>query len=405
MRRPLHTASAAAFPLRARTARRHARCPASACFRLETMCFRLKQIVSNVRCVGRVHPGRATRGEASAERPGAEGTIVDAPAVACDKPRVQAALTGIGPYRITRMLAAEDEQTLFLGHPEGDPGRRVTIAVQHAALAADPALAKAFELRAKVALRLRDRPDPVVASGRDAGVAVSASGARPWAVWDPLDGASLEQLMAGRKRFRMAIGPATNLLIALLDALATAARARVVHGKLRASDVWVTPEGWVKVCNFGADDDPRADFLAVARIAQELGTEWVPEVDAWIDALQREEPPWKNADEARRAFPLTATETGKAALQKASRAAVRKLLPASSLDEEGPPAQAPPASRAHESGVRAARGPRGDGKAAALEARRERARRESVRAARQARRVAIICALCLSVAILVEVCR
>ncbi len=313
---------------------------------------------------------------------------------------MQAALTGIGPYRITRMLAAEDEQTLYLGHPEGDAARRVTIAVQHAALAADPALAKAFELRAKTAMRLRDRPDPVVAAGRDAGVAVSATGARPWAIWDPLDGVSLEQLMAGRKRFRMAIGPATNLLIALLDALATAARARVVHGRLRVSDIWVTPEGWVKVGNFGAEDDPRADFLAIARIAQELGTEWVPEVDAWIDALQREEPPWKNADEARRAFPLTATDAGKSALQKASRSAARKLTP-----DDGEDAAPEPAAKPAPAPPRPRGSARAEPRAAALEAKRARARREAARAATQARRVALLCLLCALVAIGLEVCR
>ena len=314
---------------------------------------------------------------------------------------MQAALTGIGPYRIMRMLAAEDEQTLFLGHPEGDPGRRVTVAVQHAALAADPALATAFELRAKTALRLRDRPDPVIAAGRDAGVAVSASGARPWAVWDALDGVSLEQLMAGRKRFRMAIGPATNLLISLLDALSTAARARVVHGRLRASDIWVTPEGWVKVCNFGADDDPRADFLAVARIAQELGTEWVPEVDAWIDGLQREDPPWKNAEDARRAFPLTATEAGKSALQKASRSAVRKLQPdEGATDVPETTSDAAPRTRPTKT-----RKPAGESRAGALEARRERIRREAERTARQARRVAALCLLCAMVAVAFELCR
>ncbi len=315
---------------------------------------------------------------------------------------MQAALTGIGPYRITRVLAAEDEQTLYAGHPETDPGRRVTLAVQHAALATEPDLARAFETRARVAMRLRERPDPVIAAARDAGVAVSASGARPWVAWDALDGASLAQLIAGKKRFRMPIGPATNVLVSILDALATAARARIVHGRLRLTDVWVTPEGWVKVCNFGSEDDPRADFLAVARIAQELGTDWLPEIDAWLDALQREDPPFRNAEEARRAFPLVATDAGKAALQKASRAAARKASPdtpgpAGDLDPPAPaPAQAP---------SRAAARPKARPKADVLEARRARARRRAARTAIQARRVAMLCVAVALSAALLTLCR
>lgn len=322
---------------------------------------------------------------------------------------MQAALTGIGPYRITRVLAAEDEQTLYAGHPEADPARKVTLAVQHAALASEPELARAFETRARVAMRLRERPDPVVAAGRDAGVAVSASGARPWAAWDPLDGASLEQLMAGRKRFRMAIGPATNLLISVLDALAAAARARLVHGRLRASDIWVTPEGWVKVCNFGCEDDPRADFLAVARIAQELGTDWVPEVDAWLDALQREDPPWRNAEEARRAFPLSATDNGRSGLQKAARAAARKATPDSGADEPNPGADAAsapvPGGSVGPGGSRSVGAARKRTPAELREARLARARREAARTAVQARRVAFLCALLALLAVGLEVCR
>jgi hypothetical protein len=312
---------------------------------------------------------------------------------------VHAELTGIGPYRLTRTLAAGDTHTLYLGHLDGDPDRQVSVAVLHAALASDATVAEAFAHRARVALRLRGAGVPNVAAPLDSGVAAEVSATRPWVASEPVDGVSLEQLIAEKKRFRLPIDAATNLFIALLDALAGAARLRVVHGRLRASDIWLSADGRVRVTGFGADDDPRADFLALARLAQEVGTDWVPEVDAWLDALQREEPPFASAKEARAAFPLTETEAGRSRLLRTVKASLKKRDVAGAPSGGGAPSGTSPG---HQDSDAPAAG-RARLRRAPPIIRRPATPEEAERAAREARRVAVFCGAVFALGLLLEV--
>jgi len=291
---------------------------------------------------------------------------------------MHAELTGIGPYRLTAMLAAEDTQTIYAGHAESDPDRRVTVAVLHAALAADRKVLAAFETRARVALKLKHVKAPGAATGRDRGVASGPGGDRPWVVWDPVDGLSLEQLIAQKKRFKLAEDGASNLILSVLDALAAVGKEGIAHGHLRASDIWLSADGDVRVANFGAEGDARMDFLALGRIAAELGTDWSPEVNAWLDALQREEPPWRDAAAARAAFPAEVSEAGLKRLQRMVRGALKKLRP-----EPAPEVPRPPATPPAEAQGPAPRAPK--------RARRAMSPQELERAARQAKVVALIC--------------
>jgi hypothetical protein len=117
----------------------------------------------------------------------------------------------------------------------------------------------------------------------------------------------------------------------------------------------------------------------------------VPEADAWLDALQQEDPPWKNADEARQAFPLTVTEAGRARLARAVKGAVRKR------DEGKEPGSAAPTS-----------GAQSDRAQAPVPRLRPLSRRpatpeEAERAAREARRVVYVCLGILAFGLVAEV--
>lgn len=308
---------------------------------------------------------------------------------------MHAELTGIGPYRLTRTLAAGDTQTLYLGHPDGDPERPLAISVLHAALAADPAVADAFATRARVALRLRGAGIPGVSAALDVGVASAVSAVRPWVACEPVEGVSLEQLIAEKKRFRLPLEAATNLFIAILDALAGAARHRIVHGRLRAGDIWLAADGRIRVTGFGAEDDPRADFLALARLAQEIGTDWVPEVDAWLDALQREDPPFANAAEARAAFPLTLTDAGRTRLLRVVKGSLKKR------EAQSTAVDAPLRAALSEAGATPPR-PEPLRRAPPI-LRRPATPEEAERAAREARRVAVFCGAVFALGLLLEI--
>jgi len=309
-------------------------------------------------------------------------------------------LTGIGPYRLTRMLAAGDSQTVYLGHLDGDPEDKVTVTVLHAALASDPAVADAFLQRAHVGAKLKGKRLRGVSAVRDSGTATALTVSRPWVASEPVHGVNLEQLIAEKKRFKLPVDAATNLVIRILDALAGAAKHRVVHGHLRASDIWLDSDGQVSIAHFGVADDPQADFLAVTRLLQEIGTDWVPEVDAWLDGLQREDPPFRNAEEARAAFPLTLTDAGHKRLARTAKASLKKRTASNSPGSDAAGTTSPGAA-AGATPTRRAAGRRVPRLRPII--RRPATPEEAERAAREAQRIATICLFILGLGLAIEV--
>jgi serine/threonine protein kinase len=195
----------------------------------------------------------------------------------------------------------------------GAEARPMALKVLHGALAQDTAEADAFLMRMKVHERLTrlDHPGIVACHG------VEVIGGRPVATLELVDAVSLDRLFPERGKPRFSLEAATNLLLAVMDALAAAANDKVVHGRLTPGDVLVHADGSVMVTGFGKDGPARADFLALHRLAQSLGAPWLPEVDAWLDSLAAETPPWKDMRAARLAFPLAYTDAGQKALDRA----------------------------------------------------------------------------------------
>jgi serine/threonine protein kinase len=255
-------------------------------------------------------------------------------------------LTGIGSWRLLEVLGTGEHATVYRALDAsalGAEARPKALKVLHGALAQDEREVEAFIERAGHHARLAriDHAQIVTCHG------VHHIGGRPFAVLDLVDAVSLERLFPERGRPKFSIDAATNLLLGVLDALSAAAHERVVHGRLGASDVLVHADGSVMLTGFGKDGPPRADFLAIHRLAQSLGAPWLPEVDAWLDQLASESPPWKDVRGARAAFPLAYTEAGKKALDRSVRGRRKKDQKATSESEPTPsePIAARPRSR------------------------------------------------------------
>lgn len=189
----------------------------------------------------------------------------------------------------------------------------MAVKVLHAALAQDPVECEAFIARMRVHERLTRLDHPGIVACH----AVEVIGGRPIAVMELVDAVSLERLFPERGKPRFSLEAATNLLLAVMDALSAAANDKGVHGRLGPGDVLVHADGTVMLTGFGKDGPARADFLALHRLAQSLGAPWLPEVDAWLDSLAAETPPWKDMRAARLAFPLAYTDAGQRALDRA----------------------------------------------------------------------------------------
>lgn len=253
-------------------------------------------------------------------------------------------LNGIGPWRLIEAIGAGERATVYRALREGAPPGSPFVAVKvlHAALATDPAAVEAFLARAQVGLRLSRMEHPAIVP-----VLEVVPGPRPYLVSELQDAVSLERLMPERGRAKVPLEAGTNLVIAVLDALAAAANDRLVHGRLAPSDVLVRADGLVRVTSFGQEGDARTDFLAVHRLCQSLGSPWLPEVDAWLDRLAAEDVPWRDARGARGAFPLAFTEYGGAGLErlvKNRRKKDQKAAELAAAEAAGLPAPTPSAS-------------------------------------------------------------
>lgn len=226
---------------------------------------------------------------------------------------MKAELNGIGPWRLLEALGAGERATVYRAAREGAPPGSPLVAVKvlHAALAADPAANEAFLARAKIAQRLSRMEHPAIVPVLDV-----VPGPRPYLVLELQDALALERLLPERGRAKVALEAGTNLVIAVMDALAAAANDKLVHGRIGPSDVLVRADGLVRLTSFGQEGDARSDFLGVHKLCQTLGSPWLPEVDAWLDRLAAEDCPWKDIRAARQAFPLAFTDYGQAGLER-----------------------------------------------------------------------------------------
>jgi serine/threonine-protein kinase len=146
-----------------------------------------------------------------------------------------------GRYRIGERIARGGMASVFLGHDER-LDRAVAIKVMHAGLGDDEEFSQRFEREARAAAKLNHRGVVAVFDqGRDGDVT--------YLVMEYVPGRTLRDVM--RAETPMAPLRALRLLAEVLTALSAAHRAHLVHRDVKPENVLITPDGEVKVADFG----------------------------------------------------------------------------------------------------------------------------------------------------------
>lgn len=146
-----------------------------------------------------------------------------------------------GRYRVSERIARGGMASVFLGHDER-LDRPVAIKVMHAGLGDDEEFSQRFEREARAAAKLNHRGVVAVFDqGRDGDVT--------YLVMEYVPGRTLRDVM--REETPMPPLRALRLLAEVLTALSAAHRAHLVHRDVKPENVLITPDGEVKVADFG----------------------------------------------------------------------------------------------------------------------------------------------------------
>jgi beta-lactam-binding protein with PASTA domain len=167
------------------------------------------------------------------------------------------ALTGAvldGRYRLDAKIARGGMATVYSGF-DLRLDRPVAVKVMHAALAEDEAFVERFRREAKSAARL-SHPNVVAIydQGEDDG--------RVYLVMEHVTGTTLRALL--REHGHLSPGQSLDIADGVLTALAAAHAAGLVHRDVKPENVLVTPDGRVKVADFGLARAIEASHYSVA---------------------------------------------------------------------------------------------------------------------------------------------
>lgn len=311
-------------------------------------------------------------------------------------------LQGLGPFRLQRVLGEGERAVVYDADREG-VGLGGALKVLRPALCADAEERDAFFARARAGQRVATGGAVTVLEVGELAEGLSGDrvGSTAYALLEKVDGVALSDLFPKRGRPRFSEAAAANVVEEVLNALAAASRATppVVHGRLDAANVLVDLDGEVRVTGFGTEGDPRADFLALARLAQNLTPDWSPEADSWLDGLQDHDDRFGGPSDALAALPVRASLAGKAALSRAAKRARKRQEQELAAAEGGGPGDG------QAEGARPRRGAAPARAAAAGIAGQRPAPTPGPLddALRQARFVGLLCAGVLAVALLIEV--
>src|SRR3954467_6976562 len=121
-------------------------------------------------------------------------------------------------------------------------GRRVAVKVMQPALAEDPEFVARFNREARAAARL-SHPDVVAVYDQ------GADDGHVFLVMEYVPGSTLRDVI--REKGRLAPGEAVAVMDHVLAALGAAHAAGLVHRDVKPENVLVTPDGRVKVADFG----------------------------------------------------------------------------------------------------------------------------------------------------------
>ena len=172
-------------------------------------------------------------------------------------------------YEVASKIASGGMATVYLA-TDARLGRPVALKVMHPHLASDPVFVERFAREARSAARL-SHPGIVAVydQGSDDGVVYLAM--------EHVPGTTLREMLAVRGA--LPVGRALDLLADLLDALASAHRADLVHRDVKPENILVGTDGRLRVADFGLARAASASTTAasvligtVAYLAPELVT-------------------------------------------------------------------------------------------------------------------------------------
>ncbi len=150
-----------------------------------------------------------------------------------------------GRYEIRSRLARGGMSTVYLA-VDRRLDREVALKVLYPHLAENPALVDRFELEAKTAARLSH---PHVVNVLDQGVDERADGDLAYLVMEYVPGYTLRTVLQRRRAMTPRV--ALAYLEAIVDGLAAAHRAGLVHRDMKPENVLVSRDGQIKVADFG----------------------------------------------------------------------------------------------------------------------------------------------------------
>ena len=162
-----------------------------------------------------------------------------------------------GRYQIIARIAAGGMGEVFRAH-DSVLAREVAIKVLHPGLASEPAFIDRFRREARAAANLSH---PNIVQVHDWGERDGTS----FMVMEYVRGPNLRDLLGAQGRLQPA--QAVEIVLQILAALDHAHRRGIVHRDVKPENALLTPEGVVKVADFGL-----AHALAEARITQAPGT-------------------------------------------------------------------------------------------------------------------------------------
>src|SRR4051812_4296937 len=146
-----------------------------------------------------------------------------------------------GRYAVEARLAHGGMSTVYLA-TDVRLGRRVAVKVMQPALAEDPEFVARFNREARAAARL-SHPDVVAVYDQ------GADGPHVFLVMEYVPGSTLRDVI--REKGRLSAGEAVAVMDHVLAALGAAHAAGLVHRDVKPENVLVTPDGRVKVTDFG----------------------------------------------------------------------------------------------------------------------------------------------------------
>src|SRR3954452_9101349 len=166
-------------------------------------------------------------------------------------------------YEIGGVLGRGGMAEVHRGRTQG-LGRQVAVKVLRSDLARDPAFLVRFRREAQAAASLNH---PAIVAVYDTGEDRTATGATPYIVMEYVEGETLRDVL--RREGRLSPERAMSLTADICAALDFSHRNGIVHRDVKPGNVMITPQGTVKVMDFGiarAVSDSAATMTSTAAV-------------------------------------------------------------------------------------------------------------------------------------------